>query len=105
MSSKRKRQQMSATYCRAYLVTLGLLLAGGGAAFAVLAWGSVSTSAIGVALLICVMGVALLTFGFLGPSRQMESWAEAASGHEVALVLMALAYPVYLLMAPMYARK
>lgn len=66
MSSKRKRQQMSATYCRAYLVTLGLLLAGGGAAFAVLAWGSVSTSAIGVALLICVMGVALLMFGFWG---------------------------------------
>ncbi|PPT49367.1 hypothetical protein [Xanthomonas arboricola] len=96
MSSKRKRQQMSATYCRAYLVTLGLLLAGGSAAFAVLAWGSVSASAI---------GVALLMFGFLGPSRQMESWAEAASGHEVALVLMALAYPVYLLMAPMYARK
>ncbi|CAG2093133.1 hypothetical protein [Xanthomonas arboricola] len=105
MSSKRKRQQMSATYCRAYLVTLGLLLGGGSAAFAVLAWGSVSASAIGVALLICVMGVALLMFGFLGPSRQMESWAEAASGHEVALVLMALAYPVYLLMAPMYARK
>ncbi|CAD7719474.1 hypothetical protein LMG31886_14730 [Xanthomonas hydrangeae] len=29
MSGKRKTQQMSATYCRAYLVTLGLLLAGG----------------------------------------------------------------------------
>ncbi|NIJ75936.1 hypothetical protein FHT08_000984 [Xanthomonas campestris] len=96
---------MSATYCRAYLVTLGLLLAGGSAAFALLARGSVSASAMGLTLLICVMGVVLLAFGFFGPSRQMESWAEAASGHEIALVLMVLAYPVYLLMAPVYARK
>ncbi|CAD1793930.1 MULTISPECIES: hypothetical protein [Xanthomonas] len=105
MSSKRKRQQMSATYCRAYLVTLGLLLGGGGAAFALLARGSVSGSALGLALLVGIVGVALLAFGFWGPSRRMESWAEAASGHEVALVLMVLAYPVYLLMAPLYARK
>ncbi|MEB1608344.1 hypothetical protein VDQ74_00265 [Xanthomonas campestris pv. campestris] len=105
MSSKRNRQKMSATYCRAYLVTLGLLLAGGSAAFALLARGSVSASAMGLTLLICVVGVVLLAFGFFGPSRQMESWAEAASGHEIALVLMVLAYPVYLLMAPVYARK
>ncbi|MBG3852365.1 hypothetical protein ABQZ69_18785 [Xanthomonas sp. WHRI 8391] len=105
MSGKRKTQQMSATYCRAYLVTLGLLLAGGGGAFGVLANGHVSGSAMGVALLICVVGVLLLAFGLFGPSRQMESWADAASGHEVALVLMVLAYPVYLLMAPFYARK
>lgn len=105
MSSKRNRQQMSATYCRAYLVTLGLLLAGGSAAFALLARGSVSASAMGLTLLICVMGVVVLAFGFFGPSRQMESWAEAASGHEIALVPMVLAYPVYLLMAPVYARK
>ncbi|KQQ74769.1 hypothetical protein ASF73_09140 [Xanthomonas sp. Leaf131] len=105
MSGKRRTQQMSATYCRAYLATVGVLLAGGGGAFGVLANGSVSGSAMGVALLICVVGVVLLAFGLFGPSRQMESWADAASGHEVALVLMVLAYPVYLVMAPFYARK
>ncbi|WP_115048129.1 hypothetical protein [Xanthomonas arboricola] len=105
MSGKRNRQQMSATYCRAYLVTLGLLLGGGSAAFALLARGSVSASALGLALLVGIVGVALLAFGFWGPARHMQAWAEAASGHEVALVLMALAYPVYLLMAPVYGRK
>lgn len=105
MSGKRKHQRMSATYCRAYLVTLGALVAGGSGAFAALATGKVSSSALLLALLICVIGLALLAFGMFGPSRRMEAWADAASGHEVALVLMVLAYPVYLLMAPFYARK
>ncbi|SMQ96071.1 transmembrane protein [Xanthomonas fragariae] len=49
MSGKRRRQQMSATHCRASVAILGLLLAGGSvafAAFAALANGSVSSSAI-----------------------------------------------------------
>ncbi|SOO18112.1 Transmembrane protein [Xanthomonas citri pv. fuscans] len=94
---------MTAVYCRAYLVTLGMLLAGG-PAFVALAASDISGAGLGLALLICAMGVLLLGIGVAGPSRQMEAWADAASGHEVALVLMALAYPVYLLMAPFYAR-
>lgn len=105
MSARRRHQKVSATYCRAYLVTVGVLLAGASAAFGIVAAGSVSSDALLVALLICIMGVLLLAFGLFGPSRPMESWAGAASGHEVALVLMLLAYPVYLLMAPFYARK
>ncbi len=104
---------MTAVYCRAYLVTLGMLLAGG-PAFVALAASDISGAGLGLALLICGLGVLLLLIcglgvlllgiGVAGPSRQMETWADAASGHEVALVLMALAYPVYLLMAPFYAR-
>ncbi|SON93711.1 Transmembrane protein [Xanthomonas citri pv. fuscans] len=94
---------MTAVYCRAYLVTLGMLLAGG-PAFVALAASDISGAGLGLALLICGLGVLLLGIGVAGPSRQMEAWADAASGHEVALVLMALAYPVYLLMAPFYAR-
>lgn len=94
---------MTAVYCRAYLVTLGMLLAGG-PAFVALAASDISGAGLGLALLICGLGVLLLGIGVAGPSRQMETWADAASGHEVALVLMALAYPVYLLMAPFYAR-
>ncbi|KAB7770158.1 hypothetical protein [Xanthomonas maliensis] len=105
MSGRRKTQQISATYCRAYLVTLGLLLAGGSGAFAGLAAGSVSSNALLLALLICVIGLVLLAFGLFGPAQQMEAWAGAASGHEVALVLMLLAYPVYLLLAPFYRRR
>lgn len=94
---------MTAVYCRAYLVTLGMLLAGG-PAFVALAASDISGAGLGLALLICGLGVLLLGIGVAGPSRQMEAWADAASGHEVALLLMALAYPVYLLMAPFYAR-
>ncbi len=65
-----------------------------GAAFVVLAAGDIFGA--GLALLICVMGVLLLGFGVVGPARHMDAWADAASGHEVALVLMVLAYPVYL---------
>lgn len=94
---------MTAVYCRAYLVTLRMLLAGG-PAFVALAASDISGAGLGLELLICGLGVLLLGIGVAGPSRQMEAWADAASGHEVALVLMALAYPVYLLMAPFYAR-
>ncbi|MBZ3928189.1 hypothetical protein [Xanthomonas citri] len=103
MSGKRGTRRMTAVYCRAYLVTLGMLLAGG-PAFVALAASDISGAGLGLALLICAMGILLLGIGVAGPSRQMEAWADAASGHEVALVLMALAYPVYLLMAPFYAR-
>ncbi|MGV7164596.1 hypothetical protein ACDI35_07880 [Xanthomonas axonopodis pv. cajani] len=103
MSGKRGTRQMTAVYCRAYLVTLGMLLAGG-PAFVALAASDISGAGLGLALLICGLGVLLLGIGVAGPSRQMEAWADAASGHEVALLLMALAYPVYLLMAPFYAR-
>lgn len=105
MSGKRRTQQMTATYCRAYLVTVGTLLAGGSGAVAVLTGASISVPGLALALLICVLAVVMLAMGLFGPVRQMEAWADAASGHEVALVLMGLAYPVYLLMAPFYARR
>ncbi|MFS8438789.1 hypothetical protein EIQ06_12970 [Xanthomonas campestris pv. campestris] len=102
MSGKRKTQQMSALYCRSYLATLGVLVAGVSGAFAALAGGSVSAEATWLALLVCLAGVLLVAFGLFGPSRQMESWAEATSSHDVALVLMVLAFPVYLLLKPFY---
>ncbi|MEA5123643.1 hypothetical protein [Xanthomonas floridensis] len=104
MSGKRKTQQMTAVYCRAYLVTLGMLVAGG-AAFVALAAGDISDTGLVLALLICAVGALLLGFGIVGPTRQMEALADATSGHEAALVLMVLAYPVYLLMAPFYAPR
>ncbi|SMQ96070.1 Hypothetical Protein PD5205_02743 [Xanthomonas fragariae] len=47
----------------------------------------------------------MLAFSLFGAVRQMEASADAASGHKAALVLMLLAFPVYLLMAPFYERK
>ncbi|PKV14686.1 hypothetical protein [Xanthomonas prunicola] len=104
MSGKRKTLQMTAVYCRAYLVTLGMLVAAG-SGFVALAAGDISGAGLALTLLVCAMGVLLLGFGFVGPVRQMEALADATSGHEAALVLMVLAYPMYLLMAPFYARR
>lgn len=104
MFGKRKTRQMNAVYCRAYLVTLGMLVAGG-AGFVALAARDISGAGLVLALLISAMGALLMGFGVVGPVRQMEAWADAASGHEVALVLMVLAYPLYLVMAPFYVRR
>ncbi|QJD68312.1 hypothetical protein HG421_11775 [Xanthomonas campestris pv. badrii] len=104
MSGKRQTRQMTAVYCRAYLATLGVLVAGG-AAFVALAAGDISDAGLVLALLICAVGVLLLGFGIAGPRRQMEALADATSGHEAAPVLLVLAYPVYLVMAPFYAQR
>lgn len=104
MSGKRKTRQMTAVYCRAYLVTLGMLVAAG-SGFVALAAGDISGAGLALALLICALGMLLLGFGCFGPVRQMEALADATSGHAAALVLMVLAYPMYLLMAPFYARR
>ncbi|MEJ8455734.1 hypothetical protein WKH92_13640 [Xanthomonas oryzae pv. oryzae] len=84
------------------MVTLGALVAAGSCCVA-LAAGDIAGA--GLALLVCALGVLLLGFGVVGPTRQMEALADATSGHKAALVLMVLASPVYLLMAPFYARR
>lgn len=104
MSGKRKTRQVTAVYCRAYLVTLGMLVAAG-SGFVALAAGDISGAGLALALLICALGMLLLGFSCFGPVRQMEALADATSGHAAALVLMVLAYPMYLLMAPFYARR
>lgn len=108
MSDKRKVRNSTATYCRSYLVTLGLIfsalgifiLQSGGAAVAAWAWW-------GFILLAAMLigGVALMLFGLFGPSSRMEGWAEAPSRHEASFIIMALAYPVYLALLPFYGRR
>jgi hypothetical protein len=50
-------------------------------------------------------GISLMLFGLLDPSSKMQQWAEASSRHEASLIVMLFAYPVYLLLAPIYDRR
>lgn len=103
--SRKKRSSLDPTYCRAYLVTLGLaltVLAGGlcwgmdAGAGAAGGWTVVLVAGMGTA------GIALLLAGLLGPSERMEAWADSASRHEASLLVLVLAYPVYLVLALFY---
>lgn len=101
----RKRDSLSPTYCRAYLLTLGLFLAAIGA----LLWAGGSAEeqawAVVVGVAMALAGLALIATGLLGSSRRAQRWADAASSHEISLVFMALAYPAYLLLKPFYDRR
>jgi hypothetical protein len=50
-------------------------------------------------------GGGLMLFGLLGPSGKMERWAEILSRHEASMIIMVLAYPVYIILSPFYARR
>lgn len=108
MARKRRRTDASATYCRSYLVTLGMVLVALGAFILVRDGEGMATwpwwgSALLAAFLLG--GTALVLFGLLGPSSKMQGWAEASSSHEASLFIMALAYPVYLVLSPFYDRR
>ena len=108
MSKKRKARNTTATYARSYLVTLGLAFTALG--FFMLQWESAEIASWpwwGFVLLGVILsgGLGLVLFGLLGASSKMESWADAASSHEASLIIVALAYPVYLVLAPFYDRR
>jgi hypothetical protein len=50
-------------------------------------------------------GIALVLLGLFGASNRMETWAEVTSRHEASIFIMALAYPVYLVLSPFYDRR
>lgn len=108
MSRKLKSSDAMATYCRSYLVTLGLVFAAlsifirlrDGSAVATWPWWGFAALAA-----FLLGGISLMSFGLLGPSSKMKSWAEASSRHEASLIIMALAYPMYLVLAPFYDRR
>lgn len=96
--SRRVRQLDQILFCRSYLITLGLILFAGSAtaaylaaagAFDVQTWGIVVISAI------LLLGAALLLLGIFGSNSRMEGLADIASGHEAALVIMLVSYPLY----------
>jgi hypothetical protein len=96
------------TYERSYLVTAGLAFIGvpafvwhrQGDDFAewpALIWLLLAALA--------VLGLWLVGVGFLASHKRLEGLAEALSTHEASVILMILAYPVYLVMSLFDRRK
>jgi hypothetical protein len=108
MPKKRKVKNSTATYCRSYLVTLGMAFC----ALSLFIWqrdgaDSANWPLWGFAFLIGSMlgGLTLIIYGLAGPSNQMESWAEVTSRHEASIIIMAIAYPVFLVLSPFYDKR
>ncbi|MBN6111099.1 hypothetical protein [Xanthomonas bonasiae] len=95
-------------YCRSYLVTLGALFIGLGYLLVGHQAGGVGALSPGYQLglgLALFIGILLVLAGLLGSSRMIEGWADSWSGHEIALVLMLLAIPLYFVLVPIYRRR
>lgn len=108
MTRRHRTRAPCPTYSRSYLVTLGLVMLVTGAFL--LALGSSGDPpwtawALAAAATAALAGAALAAYGLLGPARHMEGLADATSRHEASLVIMALAYPVHLLLSPLYRRS
>ncbi|NDK39743.1 hypothetical protein DT603_12910 [Pseudoxanthomonas gei] len=107
MSPRLKARDTTATYCRSYLVTLGLAFAVCGLAGLLLDGGAITTWpwwGFALIALFLLGGIGLILLGLLGPSGRMEDWAEVSSRHEASLIIMVLAYPVYLVLSLFYER-
>jgi uncharacterized membrane protein len=100
MPRKLKAQDTTATFCRSYLVTLGLAFA----AFGIFIWYRDGAEAWPWWLLTLFVlgGVVTLLFGLLGPTSRMEDWAEVSARNDASLIIMVLSYPVYLVLSPFY---
>lgn len=108
MSRKRRALDRTATFCRSYLVTLGLAFAALGIFILQRDGADAATWPWWWFLLLAAFllgGMALVLFGLLGPSNKMKSWAERSSSHEASLIIMVLAYPVYLVLSAFYDRR
>lgn len=95
-------------YCRSYLVTLGALFLGFGYMLVAHQPGGVGTLSPGYQLgcgLALFIGILLVLAGLLGSSRLAEGWGDTWSRHEIAIVLMLLAIPLYLVLVPIYRRR
>jgi len=95
-------------YCRSYLATLGSLLIGLGTLIVSRQSDGIDSLSPGWQLglgLALFVGAILAIAGLFGSSRTIERWADSWSGHEIAFVVMLLALPLYLLLAPIYRRR
>jgi hypothetical protein len=105
MSSKRhrtKRSERWVIYERSYLVTLGLAFV----ALTAFIWNKQGESfsewptwSYFLFFSFPVLGLGLISMGWLASRAKIEKWFDAASRHEASVVIMVVAFPVFLLMS------
>ncbi len=97
--SKNKKDRI--LYCRSFLLTMGVCLVIFSLWFAVANYQRQELFALlpfTIFSAFLLSGFALACLGLYGPSNKIEKWADSASSHWISILLMALAYPVYLLL-------
>ncbi|MBD8686998.1 MULTISPECIES: hypothetical protein [unclassified Rhizobium] len=103
--SKRLRQLDQALFWRSYLLTVGFLMFSGASVVGYAAWnGSLELEWWGVLVTSAIIlgGALLFGFGIFGRNSKMEGWADVASTHEAAIILVVISYPVYLILKLFY---
>ena len=86
-------------YFRSYLITLGMLMAGGGAfALAVARAGEAQPGLFvsGIAVAFVLAGLALVSVGVFSRAATVERWADRASTHEASLIVSVIALPLFM---------
>ena len=98
----KNRPDPDATYLRSALISMGLALFFLGAFV-----GYRDAVDLAVAMLIGgfgIGGLGLIAAGLFLPSSKVELWASSAFSHESAWLVLVLAYPVHLVLSPLYRR-
>lgn len=106
MSTKRHKATSPSrswvTYERSYLVTLGLIFI----ALTAFIWKKQGDSLAEWPTWSCfiffacpILGLILVAVGVLADREQIEKWADGASRHEASVIIMIVAFPVFLVMS------
>ena len=105
MAAKRRRKPKNpawVTYQRAYLVTVGLIVM----VALILAWFKEGHAFASWSLKnhllffgLFAFGATCIGIGLFSDSKKIERYADAASTHEGAIIIMIIAFPVYLIMS------
>ena len=111
MSAKRKAKPSNrswVTYERSYLVTLGLAFI----ALTAFIWTKQGnkfsewpTWSYFVFFGFPLLGLILMGLGVLAGRDQIEKWADSASRHEASVLIMIVAFPVFLVMSILEKRR
>ncbi|NTJ42731.1 hypothetical protein G6L28_09015 [Agrobacterium larrymoorei] len=95
---KSKSRQAMALYCRSYLLTFGGIMVAGVLFVIYAATSSAEGLSFGGWALVAVFGVlgtGLFTTGIFGSRSMVDRLADWTSGHEISIVLMIMAFPLY----------
>ncbi|MBN3788324.1 hypothetical protein [Burkholderia sp. Ac-20353] len=108
MTYGKKTDEAMDTFFRSYLATLGL-------AFSVLGFFGLSQYdamngdwvpfAVTILVAAALGGLVMILVGLFGSVRTVQRWADVASFDDATLIVMVIAFPLYLVLRPFYKRR
>ena len=95
-------------YCRSFLLTLGICFVTFALWFAFINYQRQELFSIFPPVLFLVFligGFTIAYLGIYGSNNKIEKWAGASSKHWISILIMLIAYPVYLVLLSLHERK